>query len=403
MEDPRITRIRARLDRIKQSRRDLVKAAQAAGNEHLSIEDDADFRRATEQIGELEDRLAELTDEAERAEQIGRQALTARTASASAVGGSPTEQAVRADPQAWGEYTARKITQARTETRAFNSGVIDSYLPVPGAAMATLPTRVSELFNTRTLDVADVGGQTGGFGQPNNGVSYLRQTVRTNNAEFVADNATKPTSVFTLVEVEDRLRVLAHLSEAIPRRYFDDAPSLQRFLVDEMRNGLIHRLNDATVNGDDTAGTDEFDGLIQHAGSAVAFDTDVPTTTAGALMGQLDAGETPTHWVFRGSDWNTLSLTKEQTSGQYLFGTPADGPGRQLHGLPVVLEPQMPAGFALLVDRNMAEYVGERSIRVDWDGSGDLFDANQVKARVEWRVVLAVYRPSAFKYIDIAA
>ena len=46
--------------------------------------------------------------------------------------------------------------------------------------------------------------------------AYLRQSVRTNNAAVVAEGATKPTSVYSVVSVEQSLAVVAHLSEGIP-------------------------------------------------------------------------------------------------------------------------------------------------------------------------------------------
>ena len=46
--------------------------------------------------------------------------------------------------------------------------------------------------------------------------AYLRQTVRTNNAAVVAEGAVKPTSVYTVVRIEDSLVVIAHLSEGDP-------------------------------------------------------------------------------------------------------------------------------------------------------------------------------------------
>jgi hypothetical protein len=51
-----------------------------------------------------------------------------------------------------------------------------------------------------------------------NAFEYFRQTVRTNNAATVPDNALKPTSVFTTAAVQDRARVVAHLSEPAPIR-----------------------------------------------------------------------------------------------------------------------------------------------------------------------------------------
>ena len=62
--------------------------------------------------------------------------------------------------------------------------------------------------------------------------------VRTNNAAPVADGALKPTSIYSLAEVEDRVRVIAHLSEPVPERSFADHANLQDFLQTEMEAGL---------------------------------------------------------------------------------------------------------------------------------------------------------------------
>jgi hypothetical protein len=45
---------------------------------------------------------------------------------------------------------------------------------------------------------------------------YLRQTVRTSNAAVVAEGGTKPTSVFSVVRIEDSLDVVAH-QRAVPK------------------------------------------------------------------------------------------------------------------------------------------------------------------------------------------
>ncbi|MFV8165801.1 hypothetical protein ACNQVK_27495 [Mycobacterium sp. 134] len=68
--------------------------------------------------------------------------------------------------------------------------------------------------------------------------SYLRQSVRTNNAAVVAEDAVKPTSVYSVVRVEDSLKVVAHLSEGVPRYWFIDNAAVQGFLNVELDYGL---------------------------------------------------------------------------------------------------------------------------------------------------------------------
>ena len=59
--------------------------------------------------------------------------------------------------------------------------------------------------------------------------AFLRQTARTNNAAVVAEGATKPTSVYSVIRVEQSLAVVAHLSEGIPRYWLLDTTSLETF------------------------------------------------------------------------------------------------------------------------------------------------------------------------------
>lgn len=68
--------------------------------------------------------------------------------------------------------------------------------------------------------------------------AYLRQTTRTNNAAVVAEGAAKPTSVYSVVRVEQSLVVVAHLSEGIPRYWLLDNSALQTFVEAEMTFGL---------------------------------------------------------------------------------------------------------------------------------------------------------------------
>ena len=74
--------------------------------------------------------------------------------------------------------------------------------------------------------------------QPSPQFAYLRQSVRTNNAAVVAEGAVKPTSVYTVVRIEDQLDVVAHLSEPLPRMWVADSPAIASFLGSELSHGL---------------------------------------------------------------------------------------------------------------------------------------------------------------------
>ena len=69
---------------------------------------------------------------------------------------------------------------------------------------------------------------------------YLREVRRTHNAAPVAAKGVKPTSYYELEKIEDRARVVAHLSEPIPRQYLDlaDSGALGRYLDAVLREGL---------------------------------------------------------------------------------------------------------------------------------------------------------------------
>jgi hypothetical protein len=55
---------------------------------------------------------------------------------------------------------------------------------------------------------------------------------------MVAEGAMKPTSVYSVVRVEQSLVVVAHLSEGIPRYWLLDSTAREQFVDNEHRFGL---------------------------------------------------------------------------------------------------------------------------------------------------------------------
>jgi hypothetical protein len=138
--------------------------------------------------------------------------------------------------------------------------------------------------------------------------AYLRQSVRTFNAAVVPEGSVKPTSILTVIRVEDRLDVIAHLSEAVPRFWLTDNAALEQFLSLELEYGLGLAVHAMVVS--DVAGTS---GV-----QTQAFSTSVLQTIRKTLTKLESTGYVPgSIWVnptdLRASNWRCPQSTRSST------------------------------------------------------------------------------------------
>ncbi|WP_432166475.1 phage major capsid protein [Streptomyces sp. bgisy031] len=247
--------------------------------------------------------------------------------------------------------------------------------------------------------------------------AYLRQTTRTNNAAVVAQGAKKPTSVYTLGRVDDRVRTIAHLSEPIAKQDLDDIGMLRQFIDQEMRLGLDLALENEILNADGTG--EHFTGIGNVSGSQVqAYDTNLLKTTRKAVtklerFGYLDGAA----FVMTPEDWEAIELLQDNEAVFYYGGpqnviTPAS---RRLWSVPVVVSDAATTGTAYLADfRQMRLQVRQDGV-LDWSenvydpnalgaGSGASdFERNMLRFRFEGRFGLEILRPSSIVEIDLTA
>lgn len=253
--------------------------------------------------------------------------------------------------------------------------------------------------------------------------AYWRETLRTHNAAPVARGAKKPTSIYTVEKVEDRVRVIAHISESIDRVDLSDTELLRAYLEGALREGVMMGLEDQVINGDGTG--EEFDGVLVVSGSqAQAWDTDLLVTARKAVtkLENLKIDLSGAAWAIDPADWeryellssaNHFLLSDPGTGGEHL---PVDRARRQLWGYPVVPTTVVPGGTAILGDwRGSIEIKEREDVQITWSegmydpdrfGVGDggtAFEANQVNFRAEGRWGLAVLRPPAFVEVDLTA
>lgn len=284
----------------------------------------------------------------------------------------------------WVKSTMQRIAKvtAATGGKALISGSLDVPSPVAPeiTRMAEYPTRVLDLLVDRR-SISDT-----------NTYNFPRQTVRTNNAAPVADGAIKPVSTFTVADVEDRVRVLAHLSESVPERLLADHGELADFLEVELERGLMELLEKQVVSGSGVG--ENMTGILNTSGIVTqAFNSNMHTTLRKARTALSVLGEVPTAWLLNPADTEAIDLLREGADGGFLLATP---PGNITGAMPVVESTAVPAGTALLADWRWVRLIVRQDATLDVDRSGALFETNQVRMRVEGRFGIALRRTTAF-------
>ncbi|PVZ53032.1 phage major capsid protein [Arthrobacter sp. H-02-3] len=326
--------------------------------------------------------------------------ITAQARALAAEIGDPVRGEPKAAQGAWAKATAARMAKAMTAEIDGQKSLVSGSIGVPSPIETDIVTMSAA--PRSLLELIPAKGLGGGF-DTGNSFSFLRQTVRTNNAAPVADGALKPTSVYTLAEVEDRVRVIAHLSEPVPERYFADHANLEDFLRNEMESGLYQALENQALQGDGTG--ENLTGLLNTSGIITqAFATDALTSIRKAMTSLEVYGITPTALVLNPVDAEALDLLRDSgATGKYLLGDPAgDGVGK-LWKVPRVRSNAVAAGTALLGDWQQAQIVIREDATLALDRSGSNFSHNLVTIRLEGRFGFAVKRPNAFVEIALAA
>jgi hypothetical protein len=189
-----------RLRALRGKLTEITDQVQRDGRDRLTVDEHRRFEEIRAEITDIEDQI-------ERSGRNNPDVVHVARAAA------------RHDRKDWATRAAEAIWKANGEKRAVVASSIDiPSLVEPEVVPMNRPLRVIDLF----VDRQQIGG---------NSFEYYKQTTRTNGAAVVADGSTKPTSTLTVTPVEDRCRVIAHLSEAISNRLLFDHQSLRSCLM----------------------------------------------------------------------------------------------------------------------------------------------------------------------------
>lgn len=242
-----------------------------------------------------------------------------------------------------------------------------------------------------------------GTGSPS--FTWLTEQLHANRAAVVPAGQKKPTSDYELVERQGRLKWIATLSKPIHRSLLADYTALKDFLTGRMSEDLYEALEAELMTGD--GGEDHLLGLQNVSGvRQVPFAVSLPRTLREARTRMAITREAPTAWMLHPTDAAELDLWADST-GQFIDLT------RILGGLPIVENPGMPQGVAVLADWTRAAIFTDGNVDLTvMDGTphytaagvidGSLWEHNQVALRAEMRVGgLAITRPSSFAFVGL--
>ncbi len=249
---------------------------------------------------------------------------------------------------------------------------------------------------------------------------FVRETVHEQNAASVKLGAAKPKSVYELQPIDERARVVAHLSPPIDNTTFSDSADVGTFIDSVMRSGLALAVEAMILHGDASdPDHDDFDGLNRISGTrSQMWDTDLFRTVRKALLtleatsklqGPFTVVMSPTHWA---------EAELVQSEQRYVLADPGTG-GRTLPLDAVVAHcgvarssrasrsKTQTNASSVSSPRDAIEIFERETATVMWseavlnDGV-DVFSRNQKVWRAECRIGLACKKPFAFNIVSLS-
>ncbi|MCS3844810.1 phage major capsid protein [Microbacterium sp. AK031] len=228
---------------------------------------------------------------------------------------------------------------------------------------------------------------------------FIREATIDNQAAFVETGANKPVSTYEVESVDGTLKFLAHVSQPVDQDTLDDAANLEAYLTQAMTRGIYEKLGGSAVAAMQTA---------VGAQPVVAGSEPLASIAAGQLAVNTLGYETGLVILHR-TDYLEL-VTTRNSSGAFDLGlggalaTGATGPAETIFGVPVLISSAATLGQAIVLDPSAVGIsVDNQGVRVKWDESGALFDANQKRVRVELKAAIDVVKPAAIALVDLAA
>lgn len=187
------------------------------------------------------------------------------------------------------------------------------------------------------------------------------------------------------------------------KQVLSDEGALQREIDRVLRYKCLSRLEYQLING--PGGDGRISGLLTQAAAFVPTIGVTPADIIGeAMVRQANNGYMPNLVVMNPLDWFRIQITKSNTEGEYLFGSPTMPVPAALWNAAIVVTPSLAEGTAMTIDTSFTTVTDREAPSVVVSTShADFFVRNLVAILGELRAGLEVLDTLAVYEMDIAA
>jgi HK97 family phage major capsid protein len=230
-----------------------------------------------------------------------------------------------------------------------------------------------------------------------NTIRYVREDTYTNAATMVTEGLEKPEASWDTSEVDAPVRKAAVVTK-VTDELWSDFPAIRSYINERLPFMVREREEAQLLAGDGNA--PNITGLLTVAtiqSQATGADTN-PDAIYKAITKVRTVGFfEPDGVVVHPSNWTPIRLLKT-TTGEYVWGHPAEMGPERIWGLRVVVTTAITANTGLVgAFRLGAQVFYREGLRIEATNSNeDDFLLNLIAIRAETRFALAVYRPKAF-------
>lgn len=222
----------------------------------------------------------------------------------------------------------------------------------------------------------------------------------TGNAAVVQAGGKKPQTTLALKKVEQRLQVIATVSDPIDKYALQDTANLDTFIGTRLTDKVLDALEAEVLSG--TGADGHLTGLASVKNmQEQAFDGNMLDTLAAGVNKLEVIGVEPRLIAVNPADWLALQRQKNN-NGDYYMSNVLDAVTRKVWGVPVAVVAGLTAGTAYIIGRDAITLSTDGQIDVEWNPYTG-FNTNQTIARVEGRWQLDCYSPQRVVKTSLAS